>query len=42
MEESRGNVEREKREDEKGSLCFFKSSGYYKLRLKHKKLLLFF
>ena len=26
--EARGNGEREKREDEKGSHCFFKSSGY--------------
>ena len=26
--EARGNEEREKREDEKGSHCFFKSSGY--------------
>ena len=25
--EARGNEEREKREDEKGSHCFFKSSG---------------
>ena len=29
--EARGNEEREKREDEKGSHCFFKSSGYDKL-----------
>ena len=36
--EARGNEEREKREDEKGSHCFFKSSGYYKLELKHQNL----
>ena len=30
--------EREKREDEKGSHCFFKSSGYDKLELKHQNL----
>ena len=35
--EARGNEEREKREDEKGSHCFFKSSGYDKLDLKHQK-----
>ena len=41
--EARGNEEREKREDEKGSHCFFfKSSGYDKLELKHQNLLLFF
>ena len=34
--ESRGNEEREKREDEKGSHYFFKSSGYDKLELKHQ------
>ena len=34
----KGNEEREKREDEKGSHCFFKSSGYYKLELKHQNL----
>ena len=32
-EEDRGNEEREKREDEKGSHCFFKSSGCDKLEL---------
>ena len=37
-ERARGNEEREKREDEKGSHCFFKSSGYYKLELKHQNL----
>ena len=36
--EARGNEEREKREDEKGSHCFFKSTGYYKLELKHQNL----
>ena len=40
--EAKGNEEREKREDEKGSHCFFKSSGYDKLELKHQYLLLFF
>ena len=40
--EARGNEEREKREGEKGSHCFFKSSAYDKLELKHKNLLLFF
>ena len=34
-----GNDEREKRERiEKGSHCFFKSSGYDKLELKHQNL----
>ena len=36
--EARGNEEREKKEDEKGSHCFFKSSGYDKLELKHQNL----
>ena len=36
--EARGNEEREKREDEKGSHCFFKSSGYDNLELKHQNL----
>ena len=36
--EARGNEEKEKREDEKGSHCFFKSSGYDKLELKHPNL----
>ena len=40
--EARGNEEREKREDEKGSHCFFKSSGYDKLELKHKNLVFFY
>ena len=39
--EARGNEEREKREDEKGSYCFFKSSRYDKLKLKHKNLVFF-
>ena len=39
--EARGNEEREKREDEKGSHCFFKSSGYDKLELKHQHLVFF-
>ena len=36
-----GNEEREKREDEKGSHCFLKSSGYDKLELKHQNLVFF-
>ena len=36
-----GNEEREKREDEKGSHCFFKSSGYDKLELNHQNLVFF-
>ena len=36
--EAWGNEEREKREDEKGSHYFFKSSGYDKLELKHQNL----
>ena len=39
--EARGNEEREKREDEKGSHCFFKSSGYDKLELQHQNLVFF-
>ena len=39
--EARGNEEREKREDEKGSHCFFKSSGYDKLKLKYQNLVFF-
>ena len=39
--EARGNEEREKREDEKGSHCFFKSSGYDKLEVKHQNLVFF-
>ena len=37
MEERLGEM-REKERIEKGSHCFFKSSGYDKLELKHKKL----
>ena len=36
--EAGGNEEREKKEDEKGSHCFFKSSGCDKLELKHQNL----
>ena len=36
--EANGNEEREKKEDEKGSHCFFKSSRYDKLELKHQNL----
>ena len=39
--EARGNEEREKREDEKGSHCFFKSSRYDKLELKASKKFFF-
>ena len=39
--EARGNEEREKREDENGSHCFFKSSGYDKFELKHQNLVFF-
>ena len=39
--EARGNEEREKREDEKWNHCFFKSSGYDKLELKHNKIWFF-
>ena len=39
--EAMGNEEREKSEDEKGSHCFFKSSGYDKLELKHQDLFFF-
>ena len=35
-------LEEMRREDEKESHCFFKSSGYDKLELKHQNLLLFF
>ena len=42
MEEMLGEMRkgREKREDEKGSHCFFKSSGYNKLQLKHQNLVI--
>ena len=36
--EARGNEEKEKREDEKGSHSFLKSSRYDKLELKHHNL----
>ena len=39
--EARGHEEREKREDEKGSHCIFKYSGYDKLELKHQNLVFF-
>ena len=39
--EARRNEEREKREDEKGSHSFFKSSGYDKLEFKHQNLVFF-
>ena len=44
MEERLGEMRkerREKREDEKGSHCFFKSSGYDKLELKRQNLVFF-
>ena len=39
MEEWLAEMRREKKEDEKESYCFFKSSGYDKLELKHQNLL---
>ena len=43
MEERLGEMRKGRRERiVKGSHCFFKSSGYDKLELKHKNLLLFF
>ena len=39
--EAMGNEEREKRKDEKGSHCFFRSLGYDKLELKHQNLVFF-
>ena len=36
--EARGNEEGRRERIEKGSHCFFKSSGYDKLELKHKKI----
>ena len=43
MEERLGEMRKGRREKiEKGSHCFFKSSGYDKLELNHKHLLLFF
>ena len=42
MEERLGEMRIGRRERiEKGSHCFFKSSGYDKLELKHKKLVFF-
>ena len=42
MEERLGEMMRGRRERiEKGSHCFFKSSGYDKLELKHKNLVFF-
>ena len=41
MEERLGEMRKEKREDEKGNHCFFKSSGYDKLELKHQNLVFF-
>ena len=38
MEERLGDMRKGRREDENGSHCFFKSSGYDKLELKHKNL----
>ena len=42
MEERLEEMRKGRREDEKGSHCFFKSSGYDKLELKYQNLLLFF
>ena len=42
MEERLGGMRKGRRERiEKGSHCFFKSSGYDKLELKHKNLFFF-
>ena len=42
MEERlRGNQEGRRERIQKGSHCFFKSSGYDKLELKHKNLVFF-
>ena len=42
MEERLGEMRKGRRERiEKGSHCFFKSSGYDKLELKHKNLFFF-
>ena len=42
MEERLGEMMKGRRERiEKGSHCFFKSSGYDKLELKHKNLVFF-
>ena len=39
--EARGNEEGRRERIEKGSHCFFKSSGYDKLELNHKNLVFF-
>ena len=39
--EARGNEEGRRERIEKGSHCFFKSSGYDKLELKHQNLVFF-
>ena len=42
MEERLGEMRKGRRERiEKGNLCFFKSSGYDKLELKHKNFVFF-
>ena len=41
MEERIGEMRKGRREDEKESHCFFKSSRYYKLELKHQNLFFF-
>ena len=42
MEERLGEMRKGRRErNEKGSHCFFKSSGYDKLELKHQNFVLF-
>ena len=42
MEERLGEMRKGRREKiQKGSHCFFKSSGYDKLELKHKNLVFF-
>ena len=38
MEERLGEMRKGRKRIEKGSHCFFKSSGYDKLELKHKNL----
>ena len=40
MEERLGEMRKGRREDEKGSHCFFKSSGYDKLELKYQNLVI--
>ena len=41
MEERLGEMRKGRREDKKGSHCFFKPSGYDKLELKHQNLVFF-